>query len=86
MTPALERAAVLFESIETDDDAVQGKLAVTARRVRVLLCLSSTLSNAACYQDVLDHTRPDEQPAYSTEWPIEGRRASAGSTSLRVQK
>ena len=23
-------------------------------------------------QDVLDHTRPDEQPAYSTEWPIEG--------------
>ena len=37
MTPALERAAVLFESIETDDDAVRGKLAVTARRVRVLL-------------------------------------------------
>ncbi len=72
MTPALERAAVLFESIETDDDAVRGKLAVTARRVRVLLCLSRTLSNAACYQDVLDHTRPDEQPAYSTEWPIEG--------------
>ena len=21
---------------------------------------------------MLDHTRPDEQPAYSTEWPIEG--------------
>lgn len=40
--------------------------------MRVLLCLSRTLSNAACYQDVLDHTRPDEQPAYSTEWPIEG--------------
>ncbi|MGN1075317.1 MAG: hypothetical protein ACI4QB_10025 [Eubacteriales bacterium] len=72
MTPVLERAAALFESIETDDDAVRGKLALTARRVRVLLCLARTLSSAACYQDVLDHTGPDERPAYGTEWPVEG--------------
>ena len=68
----LERAAALFESIDTDDAAVSAKLTLTARRVRAVLCMARTLGNAACYQNVLDHTMPEEQPAYNTEWPIEG--------------
>lgn len=72
MTPELERAIALFESIETDDGTVRAKLALTARRVRAVLCMARTLGNAACYQNVLDHTLPEEQPAYNPEWPIEG--------------
>lgn len=34
--------------------------------------MARTLSNAACYQNILDHTLPEERPAYGTEWPAEG--------------
>lgn len=72
MTPELERAIALFESIETDDATVRAKLALTARRTHAVLCMARTLGNAACYQNVLDHTAPEEAPLYNTEWPIEG--------------
>ena len=72
LTPYLERSAKLFESIETKNEGLKKKMQLTGRRVRVLLCMARTLSNAACYQEILDGTKPEEAPAYSTEWPIEG--------------
>lgn len=72
MTPFLERAAELFERLQGTDEKMCDSLALTARRIRVLLCLARTLSHAACYQEVLDATDPEEQPIYGTEWPVEG--------------
>lgn len=43
-----------------------------ARRVKVMLCLVETMIHACRYQEILDRTREDEQPAYQTRWPIEG--------------
>ena len=43
-----------------------------ARRVKVMLCLVETMIHACRYQEILDRTREDEQPAYQTRWPVEG--------------
>lgn len=72
LTPLLERAAKLFEDIEVADELVQSKMMLTARRIRVLLCLAHTLSYAACYQEILDNTDQEERPVYNPQWPIEG--------------
>lgn len=70
--PLLEHAAKLFEDIETAEEAAKRSLALTARRIRVLCCLSHTLCNAACYQEILDSTDPEEKPLFGTQWPAEG--------------
>ena len=62
----LENALTYMGSM--DDPKFDG----LARRVKVMQCLVETMIHACRYQEILDRTREDEQPAYQTRWPIEG--------------
>lgn len=68
----LEKAIRLLDGMVPNDLWSRGSIALQQDRLRVLCCLIATLSHAAHYQAILDHTSPDDAPALRTVWPIPG--------------